>query len=105
MTKNIMTFIKEIKKIKFYCAIFCTSYILGKNFLGYSINNTKDVFNVYFFSIINLFLLLLKNLKKNSYVFFILSIASGQGSFIPIRQPLNQAKKMIKIIILGTGRF
>jgi short-subunit dehydrogenase len=78
-----MTFIKEIKKIKFYCAIFCTGIILGKKFLGYTINDTKDVFKVNFFSIINLFSLLLKNFKKNSSVFFILSIASEQGSFNP----------------------
>lgn len=78
MTKNIMTFIKEIKKIKFYCAIFCTSYILGKNFLGYSINNTKDVFNVYFFSIINLFLLLLKNLKKTPMFFLYYQLLQGR---------------------------
>lgn len=93
--KDIRIFIKKISKIKFDCAIFCTGILLGQKFLDYTINDAKNVFNINFFSIINLFSLLLKNFKKNASVFFISSISSERGSFDPYYAASKAALNMM----------
>ena len=88
-------FMKKIQKNKFDSIIFCSGLIYGKNFLEYNFDEAKNIFNINFFGILNLFKLLLKNLNKDASIFFISSISSEQGSYDPFYAASKAALNMM----------
>lgn len=78
---EIKLFLQNIKNQKFDSVIFCTGFIYGKKFSDYTLNEAKNIFDINFFSILNLFSLLKKNFKKDACIIFISSISSEQGSY------------------------
>jgi short-subunit dehydrogenase len=80
---EIKKFQKKISKIKFDYVIFCSGKIYGKNFSKYTFKEAKNLFDINFFSPLNVFKEIIRNIKQSGLCLFISSISSEQGSFDP----------------------